>query len=104
MELLVGHSRSTDRQRRRALILELTLPAALAIVETQAMEDTGSALPAEMPFASQLGIELLAARRDEVRGRLTWKSELCTTAGVLHGGAIMTLGDTLGALCAFLSK
>jgi len=28
---------------------------------------------------------------------------LCTAGGVLHGGALMTLADTAGALCAFLN-
>src|SRR5437870_10385375 len=36
-------------------------------------------------------------------GRLAWAPERCTTAGVLHGAALMALGDTLGAICAFLN-
>ena len=60
-------------------------------------------LVATMPFAVALGIEILAASRDEVRGRLAWAPERCTTGGALHGGAMMSLGDTCGAVCAFLN-
>jgi uncharacterized protein (TIGR00369 family) len=60
-------------------------------------------LAAAMPFAVGLGIEVTAATPDEVRGRLGWAPDRCTTAGILHGGAIMTLADTLGAICAFLN-
>src|SRR2546421_12703060 len=38
-----------------------------------------------------------------VRGRLAWAPELCTTAGVMHGGALISLADSLGGVCAFLN-
>lgn len=56
-----------------------------------------------MPFARHLRLEVIAAEKDEVRVRLAWAEELCTSGGVLHGGALMALGDTTGALCAFLN-
>jgi 1,4-dihydroxy-2-naphthoyl-CoA hydrolase len=56
-----------------------------------------------MPFAAVLGIELDAASPEEVRGRLTWAPERCTAAGVMHGGALMALADSVGAICAFLN-
>jgi uncharacterized protein (TIGR00369 family) len=62
-----------------------------------------NALVATMPFAVACGIELERATADEVIGRLPWAAERCTTAGLLHGGATMTLADTLGAVCAFLN-
>jgi 1,4-dihydroxy-2-naphthoyl-CoA hydrolase len=61
------------------------------------------AIAASMPFAAALGIEILAAAPDEVRGRVGWAPERCTTGDLLHGGVLMTFGDTLGALCAFLN-
>ena len=61
------------------------------------------ALAAAMPFAVALGVEVTAATAEEVRGRLAWSAERCTSAGILHGGAIMSLADTLGAICAFLN-
>ena len=60
-------------------------------------------LVAMMPFAAQLGIELTAATPEEVTGRLAWREDLCTTGGLLHGGALMALADSLGGVCAFLN-
>jgi 1,4-dihydroxy-2-naphthoyl-CoA hydrolase len=56
-----------------------------------------------MPFAKVLGITLDSAEAAEVRGRLAWSPERCTAGGVLHGGALMALADSLGAVCAFLN-
>lgn len=61
------------------------------------------ALAAAMPFAVAAGVEVTSATAEEVRGRLAWAADRCTSGGVLHGGAIMTLADTLGAICAFLN-
>ena len=47
-----------------------------------------------MPFAVLLGIELLDARPELVRGSLQWTPERCTAGGVMHGGALITLADT----------
>ena len=60
-------------------------------------------LVALMPFAQGLGVEVDSAAREEVRGRLAWAPERCTAGGLLHGGALMTLADSLGAICAFLN-
>ena len=60
-------------------------------------------LVATMPCAVAVGIEIDAASKEEVRGRLPWAAERCTTAGLMHGGAVMTLADSLGAVCAFLN-
>lgn len=56
-----------------------------------------------MPFAAKLGIELDAATPELVSGRLPWAEDLCTTGGILHGGALMALADSLGGVCAFLN-
>jgi len=64
---------------------------------------TAERIASLMPFAAHLGIRLVAAAPEEVRGRLDWSPELCTGAGVLHGGALMTLADSTGAVCAFLN-
>jgi uncharacterized protein (TIGR00369 family) len=60
-------------------------------------------LAGAMPFAVALGIEVTAAIPEEVRGRMAWAAERCTTGGTLHGGAIVSFADTLGAICAFLN-
>ena len=54
-----------------------------------------------IPFAKALGIDVVANTADEVRARLAWSEDRCTTGGVLHGGVIMALADTTGAACAF---
>jgi 1,4-dihydroxy-2-naphthoyl-CoA hydrolase len=56
-----------------------------------------------MPFAVMIGVELLDARPELVRGRLGWAPERCTAGGLLHGGALMALADTCGGVCAFLN-
>ena len=60
-------------------------------------------LLALMPFAVATGVELERAEPAEVAGRLAWAPERCTAGGVLHGGAVMTLADSIGAVCAFLN-
>jgi len=60
-------------------------------------------LLALMPFAVASGVELDRAEPGEVAGRLPWAPGRCTAGGVLHGGALMTLADTVGAVCAFLN-
>jgi len=77
--------------------------------EDMVSENEGTAGPdleaavTQMPFAAALGMVLDAAGADEVRGRLAWAPERCTTAGTMHGGALMALADSLGGLCAFLN-
>lgn len=56
-----------------------------------------------VPFAAHLGIEVLAADAEEVRGRVAWAPSLCTSGGALNGGVIMGLADNVGALCAYLN-
>jgi 1,4-dihydroxy-2-naphthoyl-CoA hydrolase len=60
-------------------------------------------LLASMPFSVGLGVRLLAAAPEEVRGELPWAPERCTSGGLLHGGALMGLADGLGGVCAFLN-
>jgi uncharacterized protein (TIGR00369 family) len=61
------------------------------------------ALLAIVPFAVTLGIELLSATADEVVGRLRWREDLCTTGGMINGGALMSLADNIGGICAFVN-
>lgn len=60
-------------------------------------------LVALMPFAEALGLTLSTAAPERVEGSMTWAPERCTTAGLLHGGALMSLADSVGAVCAFLN-
>ena len=67
--------------------------------ETTATDDVRAA----MPFAGVLGLEIVGADPDEVRGRIAWEERLCTAGGILHGGALMALADAVGGFCAFLN-
>ena len=60
------------------------------------------ALVALMPFAGQLGLVLEQAGPDQVIARLDWAPHLCTSGGIMHGGVLMSLADTTGALVTFL--
>ena len=60
-------------------------------------------LMALIPFAATLGMELVSATPEEVVGRLAWREDLCTTGGAMHGGALMSLADNLGGVCAYLN-
>ena len=60
------------------------------------------ALAALMPFAQHLGLIVDQASPDEVIARLAWAPHLCTAGGIMHGGVLMSLADTAGALVAFL--
>lgn len=87
--------------------------------QTHAMSDTtpaagdatGSAPPDDaltrfmhttMPFMAVLGAEAIVATPEAVRVRMAWRPDLCTSAEVMHGGALMSLADGTGAWCAFL--
>ena len=57
-----------------------------------------------MPLTGTLGMEAVGPpTASEVRARLPWTEAICTTGGVMHGGALMALADSTGALCAFLN-
>ncbi|HEY5887769.1 MAG TPA: PaaI family thioesterase [Acidimicrobiales bacterium] len=60
-------------------------------------------LLATMPFSQALGMTFLSADAAEVRATLPWDECRTTLGGVLHGGALMTLADSCGAVCAFLN-
>src|SRR5699024_1206078 len=56
-----------------------------------------------MPFAAHLGMELIEASDERAAVRLRHAPQLCTAGGRLHGGAIMALADSAGAVAAFLA-
>ncbi|GFG69219.1 PaaI family thioesterase [Mycolicibacter senuensis] len=53
-----------------------------------------------MPFASALHIDITDLTPQRVTATMAWAEERCTTAGILHGGALMAFADTAGAVCA----
>ena len=52
-------------------------------------------------FPGLLGIQLTEVSAERVVASMEVRPDLCTTGGVLHGGAIMAFADTLGALATF---
>jgi 1,4-dihydroxy-2-naphthoyl-CoA hydrolase len=56
-----------------------------------------------IPFAEELGMRVLNSTREEVRAQLPWTKSRTTTGGSMHGGVLMALADTTGAVCAFLN-
>jgi 1,4-dihydroxy-2-naphthoyl-CoA hydrolase len=60
-------------------------------------------LLASLPYAVALGISLDKVTPQLVHGTLDWSPERCTAGGVMHGGAVMSLADTVGAVCALLN-
>ncbi|MFH8797504.1 PaaI family thioesterase [Streptomyces sp. NPDC017941] len=60
-------------------------------------------LLALMPFAALVGLRAERAGAQEVTLRLAWSAERCTAAGVLHGGALVTLADCAAGICAHLN-
>lgn len=54
-------------------------------------------------FPGLLGVRFVEATSERVRAELAVREELCTVPGTLHGGAIMSLADTLGAVGTFLN-
>jgi uncharacterized protein (TIGR00369 family) len=50
-----------------------------------------------------LGVQFLSAEPDCIEAELFVTETLCTTPGVMHGGAIMAFADTLGAYGTVLS-
>ena len=57
---------------------------------------------AQMPLGATLGIKTFGDA-EEIEATLAWAPELCTAGGVLHGGVLMALADSAGAVCAFLN-
>jgi 1,4-dihydroxy-2-naphthoyl-CoA hydrolase len=56
-----------------------------------------------MPLCETLKMRVVTGERDTVVLELDWSPSLCTSAGLLHGGAVMALADSAGGACAFLN-
>jgi uncharacterized protein (TIGR00369 family) len=56
-----------------------------------------------LPLARHLGIEIAEAEPRRVVARLLVTEQICTSGGILHGGAFMALADTAGAIGASLN-
>jgi uncharacterized protein (TIGR00369 family) len=69
-----------------------------AVSQPVRMETAG--LADAIPFAATLDIEVEEVAPQGVTATMKWARERCTIGGILHGGALMALADTVGGLCA----
>jgi uncharacterized protein (TIGR00369 family) len=56
-----------------------------------------------MPFAELLGIEIVTGTPEEVVAAVAWSQGHCTVGDALHGGFLMAVADSVGAILAFLN-
>ncbi len=56
-----------------------------------------------IPFAGLLNIEVVSSEKDRIEARMLVRPELCNPMAGLHGGAAMSLADTLGAMGASMN-
>jgi len=61
------------------------------------------ALPDLPAFTRLLGVNVLHRSPERTEAELPVREELCNRRGVLHGGAVMALGDMLGGMTARVS-
>src|SRR5262245_47319617 len=54
-----------------------------------------------VPFAGLIGMELVSVEKERIEARMVVRPDLCNPMGGLHGGAAMSLADTMGAMAAF---
>ena len=55
------------------------------------------------PFARTLGVKIIEASAEKVVGELQVREQICTSTGTLHGGAMMSFADILGATGAWFA-
>jgi 1,4-dihydroxy-2-naphthoyl-CoA hydrolase len=63
--------------------------------------DGGAPQYLPVPFANLLQIEPLELGKDLLRAKMLVRPEFCNPMGTLHGGAIISIADTLGAIGAY---
>lgn len=61
-----------------------------------------SAAVASMPFAAGLGITDVTGDADAVTATIDWDAARTTLGGAIHGGYLMAVADSVGAIAAFL--
>jgi uncharacterized protein (TIGR00369 family) len=55
------------------------------------------------PFSDLLGLVITDAAPDCLKAELLVREDLCTNPPILHGGAVMSFADNLGALATALN-
>jgi 1,4-dihydroxy-2-naphthoyl-CoA hydrolase len=52
------------------------------------------------PFTRLMGMKIISRSAERTESELVIREELCNRHGVIHGGAVMAWGDTLGGMTA----
>lgn len=56
-----------------------------------------------IPFADLLGVDIVSATKERIEARMLVRPDMCNPVAVLHGGAIMSFADTLGAVGGWMN-
>ncbi|MGB7298362.1 MAG: PaaI family thioesterase [Burkholderiaceae bacterium] len=67
------------------------------------VESTVESPVESIPYAKMLGIRTTELSKERIVAELHIRPDLCTSGGIMHGGAIMSFADTLGAIGARLN-
>jgi 1,4-dihydroxy-2-naphthoyl-CoA hydrolase len=84
-------------------VLSSTEANPVAIPQERSMDNLELLKQAKLPFAELIGVRLTGAAPDRVTAELVVREDLCTNPAVMHGGAMMTLADSLGAYATMLN-
>ena len=97
-----GHLANGAAKRRANCewISALLLATRHSLFAARAKSRSDNGNPEVAPFNKLIGVKVLLRSPSEPRHALTVREELCNRRGVLHGGAVMALGDTLGGMTA----
>lgn len=57
----------------------------------------------KMPFAELKGVTFTEAEKDRVVARMLVRPDLCTLGNIIHGGAVMSLADSVGAAATVIN-
>jgi 1,4-dihydroxy-2-naphthoyl-CoA hydrolase len=52
------------------------------------------------PFTRLMGVKIISHAAERTESELHIREDLCNRRGVMHGGAVMAWGDTLGGMTA----
>ncbi len=52
------------------------------------------------PFTRLMGVKIISRTAQRTESELLVREDLCNRRGVMHGGAVMAWGDTLGGMTA----
>lgn len=66
-------------------------------------DEATAVVHALMPLCATLGVRASAFEASGVCLELDWSPALCTSGGLLHGGAILALADSAGGAVAWLN-